>query len=74
MQDAAKIRSRKRRCNRAVLAGVILMAAAMTVSALDLAPQILTTVVAITGFVLVGYGVHVGWLVFYEREPDGPAS
>ena len=74
MQDAAEIRSRKRRCNRAVLAGAALMAVAMLVSGYDLAPQLATTLAALAGFVLVMYGVHVGWLVFYEREPDGPAS
>jgi O-antigen ligase len=74
MQDAAEIRGRKRRANRAVLIGVCLMAAAMLVSSLQLAPTIATTVVAIVGFGLLSYGVHVAWLVFYDREPEGPSS
>jgi O-antigen ligase len=74
MQDAAEIRDRKRRANRAVLIGVCLMAGAMLVSSLQLAPPIATTVVAIVGFGLLSYGVHVAWLVFYDREPEGPSS
>lgn len=74
MQDAAEIGGRKRRANRAVLIGVCLMAAAMLVSSLQLAPTIATTVVAIVGFGLLSYGVHVAWLVFYDREPEGPSS
>lgn len=74
MQDAAEIRGRKRRANRAVLIGVCLMAAAMLVSSLQLAPPIATTVVAIVGFGLLSYGVNVAWLVFYDREPEGPSS
>jgi O-antigen ligase len=74
MQDAAEIGGRKRRANRAVLIGVCLMAAAMLVSSLQLAPPIATTVVAIVGFGLLSYGVHVAWLVFYDREPEGPSS
>jgi O-antigen ligase len=74
MQDAAEIRGRQRRANRAVLIGVCLMAAAMLVSSLQLAPTIATTVVAIVGFGLLSYGVHVAWLVFYDREPEGPSS
>jgi hypothetical protein len=31
-------------------------------------------VAAIAGFVLLMYGVQVGWLVFYDRESDGPPS
>lgn len=72
MQDADEIRDRKRRCNLAVLAGVTLMAVALFISSRDLAPPIATTAAAVVGFVLVGWGVHVGWLVFYDREPDGP--
>ena len=41
---------------------------------LDLLPPAVTTVAALTGFALIMYGVHVGWLVFYNREPDGPSS
>jgi len=74
MQDAAEIRGRQRRANRAVLIGVCLMAAAMLVSSLQLAPPIATSVVAIVGFGLLSYGVHVAWLVFYDREPEGPSS
>jgi len=74
VQDAAQIRSRKRHSNRAVLGGAALMALALMASAWDLAPALATTFAAIAGFMLVMYGVHVGWLVFYEREPDGPAS
>ena len=74
MQDAAEIRRRKRRANRAVLIGLCLMAVAMLVSSRDLAPPIATTVAAIVGFGLLSYGVHVAWLVFYDREPEGPSS
>ena len=74
VQEADEIRGRKRRCNRAVLGGVALMVTALLVSSWDLLPDLATTAAAVTGFLLVMYGVHVGWLVFYEREPDGPAS
>jgi hypothetical protein len=74
MQDAADISRRKRRANRAVLIGVGLMAVALLVSSWELLPPIATTVAAIVGFGLVSYGVHVAWLVFYDREPDGPSS
>jgi Flp pilus assembly protein protease CpaA len=74
MQDARLIRSRKRRSNRAVLAGLLLMAVALVVSSTKLAPDLATTVAAIAGFLILMYGVHLGWLVFYEREPDGPSS
>jgi CHASE2 domain-containing sensor protein len=74
MQNAAEIGRRKRRANRAVLIGVCLMAAAMLVSSWELAPPIATTVAAIVGFVLLSYGVHLAWLVFYDREPEGPSS
>lgn len=74
MQDAAEVRSRKRRSNRAVIVGAVLMAVALLVSSTDLAPEVVSTVTALVGFALVSYGVHVGWLVFYEREPDGPSS
>lgn len=70
----AEVRRRKSRSNRAVLQGLGLIAAALVLSCFDLAPQLATTVAAILGFALVMYGVHVGWLVFYEREPDGPPS
>jgi Flp pilus assembly protein protease CpaA len=74
MQDARLIRSRKRRSNRAVLAGLLLMAVALVVSSTKLAPDLATTVAAIAGFLILMYGVHLAWLVFYEREPDGPSS
>lgn len=57
-----------------MLVGVGLMVLALVSSSYELAPAAVTTVAAIIGFLLVMYGVHVGWLVFYEREPDGPAS
>ena len=74
MQDARLIRSRRRRSNRAVLAGLLLMTVALLVSSRDLAPDLVTTVTAIAGFLILMYGVHLAWLVFYEREPDGPSS
>lgn len=74
MADATEIRRRKRRSNRSVFVGIAIMAIALVTSSLGLAPELATTVAAIAGFVSVVYGVHVGWLVFYEREPDGPAS
>jgi hypothetical protein len=74
MQGAAQIRGRKRRSNRAVVAGLSLIAVALLVSTWRLAPDFVTTAAAIAGFGLLMYGVHLGWLVFYEREPDGPAS
>lgn len=74
MQDDAEIWSRKRRSTRAVLGGAGLMVMALVVSSLDLLAPVATTLAAMAGFVLVMYGVHVGWLVFYDRESDGPAS
>lgn len=50
------------------------MAIAMLISSAELAPQLATTAAAIAGFSLLAYGVHEGWLVFYDREPDGPPS
>ncbi len=74
MAEAAEIRRRKRVADRSVLGGVLAMAMAMAVSTFDLAPPLLTTLGAVAGFVLLMHGVHVGWLVFYERELDGPPS
>ena len=74
MQDAPPIRSWKRRSNRAVLAGLMLMAVALVVSSWELVPDVVTTVAAIAGFLILMYGVHLAWLAFYEREPDGPSS
>ena len=72
MHNAA--RRWKGRSNRAVLAGLLLMAVALLVSAQELVPDLATTVAAIAGFLILMYGVHLAWLVFYEREPDGPSS
>ena len=74
MQDAALVRSRRRRSNRAVFVGLVLMAIALLVSSRGLAPDAATTVAAIARFLILTYGVHLAWLVFYEREPDGPSS
>jgi Flp pilus assembly protein protease CpaA len=74
MQDATEIRGRKRRSNRAVLVGLSVIAFALMVSSWELAPPLATTIAAIAGFVIVMYGVHLGWLLFYDREPDGPSS
>jgi hypothetical protein len=74
MQGAAEYRDRKRRSDRAVLGGLCLIVVALLVSSRELAPALATTLAAIVGFVLLIYGVHVAWLVFYDREPDGPSS
>jgi len=74
MQDTAEIGRRKRRADRGVSIGLCLMIIAMLVSSRDLAPPIATTVAAIVGFGLLSYGVHVAWLVFYDREPEGPST
>ena len=74
MEDPEAIRARKRRCTHAVLAGLVVMAVALLLSGLGLAPDLLTTATAIIGFSLVMYGVHVGWVIFYDREPDGPPA
>ena len=74
MQDATEIRVRKRRSNRAVLVGLSVIAFALMVSSWELAPPLATTIAAIAGFAIVMYGVHLGWLLFYDREPDGPSS
>ncbi len=74
MQDAAEIWRRKRRSNRAVLVGVVITGFALLGSSLEVAPMLATTILALVGMVLVMYGVHVGWLVFFDREPDGPSS
>jgi len=74
MPDPAEIRGRKRRSNRSVLGGTCLMAVSLLVSSRELAPPMATTVAAIAGFLLLMYGVHLGWLVFYDRESDGPPS
>jgi hypothetical protein len=74
MHGAAENRRRKRRSDRAVVAGLSLIVVALLVSSRELAPALATTVAAIVGFGLLMYGVHVAWLVFYDREPDGPSS
>ena len=74
MQDAVQIRGWKRRSTRAVVAGLSLMAIALVVSSWQIVSAITTTFAAIVGLVLLCYGVHLAWLVFYEREPDGPSS
>jgi hypothetical protein len=74
MQDATAIGNLKRRSSRCVVAGASLIAVAMVLSGLDFTDPLITTIGAIVGFVFILYGVHIGWLVFYEREPDGPAS
>jgi hypothetical protein len=74
MDDAAEAGRRKRRSSRAVVGGCSLMTVALILSAADVGPAIATTVGAVVGFVLLLYGVHVGWLVFYDRDSDGPAS
>ncbi len=73
MQDPGEIRRRrKRRSTKAVLAGLSLIAVALLISMLGLLPDALTTLAAIVGFCLVMYGVHLGWVIFYEQESDGP--
>jgi len=57
-----------------MVAGLTAIAMALLVSTLDLLPPVVTTIAALTGFALIMYGVHVGWLVFYNRDPDGPSS
>jgi len=72
MQDADEIRRRKRRSTKAVIAGLSLIATALLVSVLGMLPDVATTLAAIAGFCLVMYGVHLGWVIFYEQESDGP--
>ncbi len=72
--DDAEIRRRqRRRADRAIVAGVLLMGSALLVAWLGLAP-LLTTAAAILGGVLVSYAVHLAWLLFVNRESDGPPS
>jgi len=72
--DPAEVGRRKRRSSRAVIAGCSLMASALLLSGYDIGPPLATTVGAVVGFVLLLYGVHVGWLVFYDRDDDGPPA
>jgi hypothetical protein len=74
MQDPDEIRWRKRRCDRAVLTGLSLLAVALLTSGLQMLPDLATTLAAIIGFCLVMYGVHGAWLIFYERDSDGPPA
>lgn len=74
MQDPAQVRRRKRISNRTVFTGSCWMVVALVASAADLVPPLATTLLALAGFVLLVYGVHVGWLIFYEGDPDGPSS
>ena len=69
-----QIRAWKRRSTRAVVAGLSLMTIALVVSSWQIVPAITTTLAAGVGLVLLCYGVHLAWLVFFEREPDGPSS
>ncbi len=70
--DPELTRRRKRRANVGVIAGVALITVALVSDAHAVGSPLLTTAAAVLGFVAVMYGVHVGWLVFYERESDGP--
>ena len=74
MQDPDEIRRRKRRCTKAVLAGLSLIGVSLLVSALSLLPDQATTLAALVGFSLVMYGVHLGWVIVYEQESDGPPA
>ena len=74
MEDPEVVGARKRRCTRAVLGGLAVMAVALLLSGLRLAPDLLTTAAAVVGFSMVAYGVHVGWVIFYDRETDGPPA
>ncbi len=74
MQDPAEVGRIRRRGNRAVVAGLSLMAVALFVSTWPFAPMIATTIGALVGFVLLLYGVHLGWTIFYNKDPDGPSS
>ena len=74
MQHPDEIRRRKRRSTKAVFGGLSLIAVALLISVLGLLPDAATTLAAIAGFCLVMYGVHLGWVIFYERESDGPAA
>jgi heme/copper-type cytochrome/quinol oxidase subunit 4 len=65
---------RKRRSELTVLVGVVLMAVALFASAHGLGTDATTTLAALAGFALVNYGVHLAWVVFCDRESDGPAS
>jgi len=74
MQDDAEAGRRKRLSSRCVVAGISFMGSALLVSVRDVLPPVVPTVAALIGFVFLLYGVHVGWLVFYDRDPEGPSS
>jgi hypothetical protein len=74
VHQPADVKRLKRRSSRAVIAGVVEMAVSMVVSVLRMAPPVVTTVGWLVGFALILYGVHVGWMIFYDREPEGPSS
>lgn len=74
MQDPGQVRRRKRVGNRTVFTGSCWMVVALVASAAELVPPMATTLLGIAGLLLLMYGVHVSWLVVYEREPDGPSS
>ena len=64
----------RRRADHAALAGVLLMGVALLVSSFGAAPRPLTTGAAIVGFGLLSYAVHLAWMLFVNRESDGPPS
>ena len=68
------MRRRKQAGNRTVFVGSCWMVLALLASSAGLVPPLATTLLAVAGFLLLMYGVHVSWLVVYEREPDGPSS
>lgn len=74
MAEPAEIRAQKRRSDRAAIYGVLVMLVSVLLSSYQLAPRQLTTAGALVGFGLLMYAVHVGWMVFYDRESDGPPS
>ena len=74
MADDAELRVQKQRADRAALGGVVLMGLALLVSSLGWAPPLLTTAVAILGCGLLTYAVHLAWMMFVNRESDGPPS
>jgi hypothetical protein len=74
MQDGEQVRHRKVWSNRAVFIGCCWMALALVASEAGLVSPLISTVIAFAGFVLLLYGVHLAWLVFYERDPEGPSS
>jgi hypothetical protein len=71
-QHPDEIRRRKRRSTKAVLGGLSLISVALLVSMVRVLPDATTTLAAVLGFCLVMYGVHLGWVIFYEGESDGP--